>query len=217
MHSQQPWKLIHLSKVGHAYLNASVSNSFHTFLRLCEWSVKKYRRSALFHTTLNNIKGCEYLICFSSVSLFCLSPFNGRCLCFVFTSFLLFFVFSVFCSCNLACSAFLFLFDDYRSLYLSGIGTQDGSAKKDEDFKGKSQRQVQFNPGQTTATWRVRILTDGKYEQAETFQILLSEPVMGVMEFPDTAIVEILDPSDGQSCIYIMHTWRPLNIVLLWT
>lgn len=82
--------------------------------------------------------------------------------------------------------------------YLSGIGTEDGSAKMEEDFKGKSQRQVQFNPGQTKATWRVRILTDGKYEQAETFQILLSEPVMGVMEFPAAATVEILDPSDGQ-------------------
>ncbi|KAM9846954.1 FRAS1-related extracellular matrix protein 2-like [Aulostomus maculatus] len=77
-----------------------------------------------------------------------------------------------------------------------GIGTEDGSAKKDEDFKGKSQRQVQFNPGQTRATWRVRILTDGKYEQVETFQILLSEPVMGVLEFPATATVEILDPND---------------------
>ena len=83
----------------------------------------------------------------------------------------------------------------------TGIGTEDGSAKVDEDYKGKSQRQVQFNPGQTRATWRVRILTDGKYEQAETFQILLSEPVMGVMEFPSTATVEILDPSDGQYCI----------------
>ncbi|XP_042355341.1 FRAS1-related extracellular matrix protein 2a [Plectropomus leopardus] len=83
-----------------------------------------------------------------------------------------------------------------------GIGTQDGSAKKEEDFRGKSQRQVQFNPGQTTATWRVRILTDGKYEQAETFQILLSEPVMGVMEFPATATVEILDPSDESTVFF---------------
>ena len=83
-------------------------------------------------------------------------------------------------------------------LCLSGIDTEDGNAKKDEDFKGKSQRQVQFNPGQTRATWRVRILTDGRYEQTETFQILLSEPVMGVLEFPTAATVEILDPSDGQ-------------------
>ena len=82
-------------------------------------------------------------------------------------------------------------------MFLSGIGTADGSAKKDEDFKGKSQKQVQFNPGQTRATWRVRILTDGLYERAETFQILLSEPVLGVMEFPTSATVEILDPNDG--------------------
>ncbi|XP_029030012.1 FRAS1-related extracellular matrix protein 2a [Betta splendens] len=87
-----------------------------------------------------------------------------------------------------------------------GIGTMDGSAKKDEDFKGKSQRQVQFNPGQSRATWRVRILTDGKYEQAETFQILLMEPVMGVMEFPSTATVEILDPNDESTVFFPEHT-----------
>ncbi|XP_067348338.1 FRAS1-related extracellular matrix protein 2a isoform X1 [Channa argus] len=87
-----------------------------------------------------------------------------------------------------------------------GIGSQDGSAKKDEDFKSKSQRQVQFNPGQTRATWRVRILTDGKYEQAETFKILLLEPVMGVMEFPSTATVEILDPSDESTVFFPEHT-----------
>lgn len=116
---------------------------------------------------------------------------------------------AVFPPCHLFYSCFLCLFliclpsllvssvSCYR-LCLSGIGTADSSAKKDEDFKGKSQRQVQFNPGQTRATWRVRILTDGTYEQAETFQILLSEPVMGVMEFPTSATVEILDPNDGQ-------------------
>ncbi|KAK2828336.1 hypothetical protein Q5P01_019370 [Channa striata] len=87
-----------------------------------------------------------------------------------------------------------------------GIGTQDGSAKKDEDFKGRSQRQVQFNPGQTKATWRVRILSDGKYEQAETFKIVLLEPVMGVMDFPSTATVEILDPSDESTVFFPEHT-----------
>lgn len=96
---------------------------------------------------------------------------------------------------------FYFILTSANVSVSTGIGTEDGSAKMDEDYKGKSQRQVQFNPGQTRATWRVRILTDGKYEQAETFQILLSEPVMGVMEFPSTATVEILDPSDGQYCI----------------
>uniref|UniRef100_A0AAV2J6M4 Calx-beta domain-containing protein n=1 Tax=Knipowitschia caucasica TaxID=637954 RepID=A0AAV2J6M4_KNICA len=79
------------------------------------------------------------------------------------------------------------------------IGTRDGTALKDQDFRGKAQRQVQFNPGQSSAVWRVRILPDSEYEVSESFHIVLSEAVMAVLEYPQEAAVEILDPEDVRS------------------
>lgn len=38
-----------------------------------------------------------------------------------------------------------------------GIGTKDGTAKTDKDFKQRYINKVLFHPGQTTASWRVRM------------------------------------------------------------
>nr|XP_002119185.2 FRAS1-related extracellular matrix protein 2 [Ciona intestinalis] len=83
-----------------------------------------------------------------------------------------------------------------------GIGTRDGSAKSSEDFRVRSASQVQFNPGQTRATWKVQILQDEKYEESEHFYIELSEPVMAILEHPSNVTITITDAED-ESTVFI--------------
>lgn len=83
-----------------------------------------------------------------------------------------------------------------------GIKAVDGTALIDEDFRGKSARQVQFNPGQEMGFWRVRIVNDRLYEQAESFEVILHDAVMGALEYPDRAQIVILDAED-ESFAYI--------------
>lgn len=47
------------------------------------------------------------------------------------------------------------------------------------------------------ASWKVKILADQQFENSETFEIQLSDPVMALLEFPQSSTVEIVDPADG--------------------
>ncbi len=83
-----------------------------------------------------------------------------------------------------------------------GIKAVDGTAVLTEDFRGKSATQVQFNPGQEMGFWRVRIINDDLYEQSEVFEVILYDAVMGALEYPERALVKILDGED-ESTVFI--------------
>ncbi|XP_038062968.1 extracellular matrix protein 3-like [Patiria miniata] len=50
--------------------------------------------------------------------------------------------------------------------------------------------------------WRVRIINDKSYEQAEVFEVILHDAVMGALEYPDRALIRILD-SEDESFVFI--------------
>ncbi|KAK7098028.1 hypothetical protein V1264_004919 [Littorina saxatilis] len=56
--------------------------------------------------------------------------------------------------------------------------------------------------GQTEKTWRLRLLNDDHYEEAEILRLQLSQPIMGVLEYPDEAIVTILDAEDESTVFF---------------
>ncbi|CBY08706.1 unnamed protein product [Oikopleura dioica] len=84
------------------------------------------------------------------------------------------------------------------------VNTNDILAEKSLDFKNVaiSSNQVQLNPGQTDAVWKIRILDDDIYEEAENFEVQLSDPIMTILEDPSRATVEIIDPDD-ESTVFL--------------
>nr|KAG5696529.1 hypothetical protein BaRGS_021065 [Batillaria attramentaria] len=81
------------------------------------------------------------------------------------------------------------------------IAALNDTARVGEDVNARYAAQVQFNPGQTEKTWRIRLINDDVYEAAEELRLKLSEPVMAVLEYPEEAKVIILDPED-ESLVY---------------
>ncbi|XP_064877235.1 FRAS1-related extracellular matrix protein 2-like [Oncorhynchus nerka] len=82
------------------------------------------------------------------------------------------------------------------------VSVHDITTERGQDYQASPPRQVQFNPGQTQAVWRLRIHDDQVYEGTESFRLVLSEPVMALIGQSNSVTVEILDPED-ESVVFI--------------
>lgn len=84
------------------------------------------------------------------------------------------------------------------------VQPKDSLAEAELDFtsQGVSSRQVQLNPGQSEAAWKIKILNDDLYEENEDFEVELSDPVMSILEEPSRAIVQIIDPDDESTVFF---------------
>lgn len=56
--------------------------------------------------------------------------------------------------------------------------------------------------GQTLKTWTLHIVNDNRYEGTEDFQLRLSDPVLGILEYPQISNFFITDPEDGKLMQY---------------
>ncbi|XP_059153308.1 extracellular matrix protein 3-like [Physella acuta] len=98
------------------------------------------------------------------------------------------------------------------------IQVVDGSAKSGEDFISKYAKQVQFSPGQREKVWRLRINDDSMFENMETFELRLSDPVAAVLELPDVAQVTIVDEEDESQIFFVDREYRvseDIGVILL--
>ena len=78
------------------------------------------------------------------------------------------------------------------------LALQNGTATEKEDFEIERSNQVQFSPGQTRATLKIKIKDDVNYESMESFGITLMNNIHTLVVEPGNATVNILDDEDGK-------------------
>ncbi|KAG7164631.1 FRAS1-related extracellular matrix protein 2-like 1, partial [Homarus americanus] len=76
------------------------------------------------------------------------------------------------------------------------VELMNDTARVQEDLHTSYPRQVQFNPGQRSAEWRVRVVDDLVYEGSEVLTLTLTRPVMTALEMPLRALITIKDEED---------------------
>ncbi|KAL3878630.1 hypothetical protein ACJMK2_030964 [Sinanodonta woodiana] len=85
------------------------------------------------------------------------------------------------------------------------INVLNGTANVGKDVSRQYAQQVQFNPGQTEMAWNIRMKDDTVYEESETFQLELVDPVLAILDLPMVTTVTILDAED-ESTAYILES-----------
>lgn len=70
------------------------------------------------------------------------------------------------------------------------------TARLFDDYSSFGSMHVQFNPGQTHAKWKLRIIDDSIYETKETLQLHLINPMNCIISGRKTATITILDRED---------------------
>jgi len=95
------------------------------------------------------------------------------------------------------------------------VQAKNSLAEAELDFTSEdvSSRQVQLNPGQSEAVWKIKILQDDIYEENEDFEVELSDPVMSILEEPSRAIVQIIDPDDESTVFFPEPSYETIENV----
>lgn len=68
--------------------------------------------------------------------------------------------------------------------------------------------------GQTSKTWTLHIVNDNRYEGTEDFQLRLSDPVLGILEYPFISNFFITDPEDGKFMQYMYWFQCPPHLII---
>ncbi|XP_060554877.1 FRAS1-related extracellular matrix protein 2-like isoform X2 [Ruditapes philippinarum] len=82
------------------------------------------------------------------------------------------------------------------------INVTERTASIGKDVSRQYSEQVQFNPGETVKPWSLRLRNDDIYEREETLILQMTDPVSAVLEYPDVAMITIVDPEDESTVFF---------------
>lgn len=92
---------------------------------------------------------------------------------------------------------------DLSGVAFVGIEAQDRTTRMNDDYRPSTSRQVQFDPGVSTATWNIQIFDDGIEENSENFVVYINEPVNALLGRKRKVRIRLINADDGECPQYI--------------